>query len=263
MIQVSRNNKYIEENPLKVHSAAVLTIKSPENHKRKSQDGVAKHLLAELPPSRPATLRPCSGPATLTACRNSAAKQAASFEKAAGLKMSVGGFGSSSLSVQSFEPRVEIKEEPLDADIIKTMTSEEPMNLSKDFNQTVTKSTMARSHPDPLSTHILDTGTGKPANNVQVNFYRMGGGSADNPTWMKVHEKRTNEDGRAQGFLTWESFYPGTYKLHFNTGEYYSKTNTSTFYPFAEVVFQISDPTVHYHVPLLLSPFSYSTYRGS
>jgi len=124
---------------------------------------------------------------------------------------------------------------------------------------------MSRTHADPLSTHILDTGTGMPARGVTINLYRMGGASSspDNPAWMKVNSKLSNEDGRASAFLSWENFHPGTYKLHFNTGEYYAKTNTSTFYPFAEVVFEIRDPGCHYHVPLLLSPYSYSTYRGS
>ena len=91
----------------------------------------------------------------------------------------------------------------------------------------------------------------------------------------------TNSDGRASNFLGWEDFKPGTYKMHFATGAYYKEKQTETFYPYAEVnylsyettkssndqmfqvVFEIKDPEAHYHVPLLLNPFGYSTYRGS
>ena len=92
----------------------------------------------------------------------------------------------------------------------------------------------------------------------------------------------TNSDGRASNFLGWEDFKPGTYKMHFATGQYYKEKQTETFYPYAEVkypvytssssetndrmlqvVFEIKDPEAHYHVPLLLNPFGYSTYRGS
>ena len=94
--------------------------------------------------------------------------------------------------------------------------------------------------------------------------------------------RETNADGRASGFLTWEQFEPGTYKMKFDIKEYFEKNNSETFYPYAEVnsfqatiytsdcnlisfqiVFEIKDPKSHYHVPLLLSPYGYTTYRGS
>jgi len=127
-----------------------------------------------------------------------------------------------------------------------------------------------RSHPDPVSTHILDTALGVPAASVEVSMFRMGGGGsatdsscANSTSWMKINSKLTNQDGRASAFVSWEDFHPGTYKMFFNTGDYFAKSNTTAFYPFVEVVFEIRDPTSHYHIPLLLSPYSYSTYRGS
>jgi len=116
-----------------------------------------------------------------------------------------------------------------------------------------------RSHPDPVSSHILDTSVGLPAKGVSVSMYRMGGEQA----WTKLQSRVTNADGRASNFLSWEQFQPGTYKMHFSTGQYFKERATETFYPYAEVIFEIKDPEAHYHIPLLLNPYGYSTYRGS
>ena len=75
-----------------------------------------------------------------------------------------------------------------------------------------------RSHPDPVSSHILDTTLGKPAANVAITMSRLGG---VNQVWTKVASRLTNEDGRASAFLSWEQFNPGTYKMHFATGQYF------------------------------------------
>merc|ERR1719412_1106290 len=116
-----------------------------------------------------------------------------------------------------------------------------------------------RTHADPVSSHILDTSLGVPARGVLVTMFAMGG----QQVWTKLQSRVTNEDGRASNFLSWEDFKPGTYKMHFATGQYFKEKNTETFYPFAEVVFEIKDSKSHYHVPLILSPCGYSTYRGS
>jgi len=116
-----------------------------------------------------------------------------------------------------------------------------------------------RSHPDPVSSHILDTSVGLPAKGVLVSMYRMGG----EQVWTKLQSRVTNDDGRASNFLSWEEFQPGTYKMHFSTGQYFKDRATETFYPYAEVVFEIKNPEAHYHIPLLLNPYGYSTYRGS
>ena len=75
-----------------------------------------------------------------------------------------------------------------------------------------------RSHADPVSSHILDTTAGRPAAGVAITMSRMGG---VNQAWTKVASRLTNEDGRATAFLTWEQFTPGTYKMHFATGQYF------------------------------------------
>jgi len=114
--------------------------------------------------------------------------------------------------------------------------------------------------PNPITTHILDTAEGVPAKSVGVSLYRMGSSSS---SWIPVKSKLTNEDGRASQFLTGEELRPGIYKMVFNTGDYFAKKNSPAFHPFIEVVFEIRNPSEHYHIALTVSAFSYSTYRGS
>jgi hydroxyisourate hydrolase len=86
---------------------------------------------------------------------------------------------------------------------------------------------------------------------------------AGNGAWEAAGEGTTNEDGRIPGLVAaGQVVTPGHYKLHFDTGGYFSRKNISAFYPFVEVVFEVKDLR-HHHVPLLLNPFGYSTYRGS
>ena len=101
-----------------------------------------------------------------------------------------------------------------------------------------------------LSTHVLDTALGKPAVGMRVHLSRSG-----DDGWDLVGEFETDADGRVTGFGDLPS---GRYRLGFETGEY-----GNDFYPFVHVVFHVSDEQVNYHVPLLLSPFGYTTYRGS
>lgn len=109
-----------------------------------------------------------------------------------------------------------------------------------------------------MTTHILDTALGKPAADVPIDLYSQQGGE-----WHKVKSGMTNSDGRCPNLLTEEAFTAGVYKLFFDTGSYFKQTSGKGFYPYVEVVFEVEDPSKHYHVPLLLSPFGYSTYRGS
>ncbi|XP_070553947.1 5-hydroxyisourate hydrolase-like [Ptychodera flava] len=111
----------------------------------------------------------------------------------------------------------------------------------------------------PLTTHVLDTATGKPAANLAIRLlYRR-----NENEWDLITNGKTNSDGRCPGLLTKEQFPVGVYKMHFDTGAYHQSQNVQGFYPYVEIVFEIRDPSQHYHVPLLLSPFGYSTYRGS
>ncbi|MFM2135249.1 MAG: hydroxyisourate hydrolase [Bacteroidota bacterium] len=110
-----------------------------------------------------------------------------------------------------------------------------------------------------ITTHILDTSAGTPAAGVAVTLSRM----TAQGHWTEVAVGSTNNDGRIPGLLSDEnSLEPGTYRLHFATGDYFKQRNTACFHPFVEVVFELKDAR-HHHVPLLLNPFGYSTYRGS
>ena len=110
-----------------------------------------------------------------------------------------------------------------------------------------------------ISTHILDTARGIPAANVSISLHRQ-----KNNQWNCIGEGKTNTDGRVSDLYEQQSnLSAGVYKMHFDTGHYFLKAGDNIFYPYAEVVFVIGKDKDHYHIPLLLSPFGYSTYRGS
>jgi len=109
-----------------------------------------------------------------------------------------------------------------------------------------------------ITTHILDTTLGKPAQDVAISLHQQKG--AD---WTKLTEGITNTDGRIPNLLHKDIVLPiGIYKMRFEVQPYFETLKVSAFYPFVEIVFNISSAE-HYHVPLLLNPFGYSTYRGS
>ncbi|XP_038056511.1 5-hydroxyisourate hydrolase-like isoform X2 [Patiria miniata] len=112
----------------------------------------------------------------------------------------------------------------------------------------------------PLTTHVLDTALGRPAQNLNIDVFFQ---RSDSQEFDIIAKGKTNNDGRAPGLLTQAQFVSGVYKIKFDTGNYFKSINTRGFYPYVEIVFEIVDPSQHYHVPLLLSPYSYSTYRGS
>lgn len=113
-----------------------------------------------------------------------------------------------------------------------------------------------------LSTHVLDTARGLPAAGVVVRLHRMEGERAE-----PVTERLTNADGRTDTPLLSGTLAPGRYRLTFEAGEYFRRTGVALpDPPFVDAVqlhFGIADPDGHYHVPLLVSPWAYSTYRGS
>ena len=109
-----------------------------------------------------------------------------------------------------------------------------------------------------ISTHILDVTLGKPAQNVTVRLDK----SNDN-AWQNIGEGKTNADGRIANFNESFSLEEGLYRLTFETAEYFQTIDSKTFYPIVQIAFEVSNQDEHYHVPLLLSPFGYSTYRGS
>ena len=107
-----------------------------------------------------------------------------------------------------------------------------------------------------VTTHVLDTGAGRPAAGIAVVLFQH-----DVGTWRELATSTTDADGRAKD-LGPEQLAPGRYRLNFAIGEYYAALETATFFPEVDLVFEVTGPE-HYHVPLLLSPFAYSTYRGS
>lgn len=119
----------------------------------------------------------------------------------------------------------------------------------------------------PITVHVLDTALGQPAGQVWVELSRF---ALSEPTQFDADAKltqiasgHTNADGRLLDLLPAGALQRGTYQLRFNTAAYFARTQRVGFYPSVSVVFQIRAADEHYHVPLLLSPFGYSTYRGS
>ena len=111
-----------------------------------------------------------------------------------------------------------------------------------------------------LSTHVLDATTGRPAAGVQVRLERGGDGG-----WVPAGQGQTGTDGRLRlpGTEGAGLFEPGVYRITFASGAYFGARGSASFYPEVAVTFAATVPGEHCHVPLLLSPFAYSTYRGS
>jgi len=111
-----------------------------------------------------------------------------------------------------------------------------------------------------ITTHVLDTARGRPAEGVPVMLEAQ----AADGRWLVVGRGRTGADGRLKELLPpGETLAEGAYRLTFGTAEYFAAHATEAFYPFVAVVFAVHDAAEHYHVPLLLSPYGYATYRGS
>lgn len=111
----------------------------------------------------------------------------------------------------------------------------------------------------PITTHVLDTALGRPAEAIAVTLYRVNA-SGDN---TQVGSSQTDGDGRATDLMPEGAAAAGTYRIVFHTADYFSSSSRNAFYPQVEVMFEVTADGGHYHVPLLLSPFGYSTYRGS
>lgn len=104
-----------------------------------------------------------------------------------------------------------------------------------------------------ITTHVLDTALGKPGKGIQIDLER-----ADGASWTSIGSGHTDDDGRLRTLTPAGPVEPGTYRIRFHTGAY-----VTGFFPVVEIHFSVVDGTQHYHVPLLLSPYGYSTYRGS
>lgn len=110
-----------------------------------------------------------------------------------------------------------------------------------------------------ITTHVLDTTRGLPAQGLAISLYQQSG---DN--WQALANGVTNSDGRIAGLLEQGRVLPaGTYRMHFATKGYFEANNEQGFYPYVDIVFELDGSDSHYHIPLLLTAFGYSTYRGS
>lgn len=110
-----------------------------------------------------------------------------------------------------------------------------------------------------ISTHVLDTARGRPAAGITIRLERLEGAGA-----ALIGRGETDADGRLRELVPeGAAIDRGVYRLTFDTAAYFAASSTETFYPEVVVVFEIRDPWQHYHVPVLLSPYGYSTYRGS
>jgi len=119
-----------------------------------------------------------------------------------------------------------------------------------------------------ITTHILDTAKGRPAEGVAVRLYRAGGKAraVDPSSETEIAGGHTNKDGR---IADWPDAGAdagakgaGIYKIRFETGAYFGGQGLTSLYPFVDIYFEVTEEG-HYHIPLLISPFGYSTYRGS
>lgn len=111
-----------------------------------------------------------------------------------------------------------------------------------------------------ITTHVLDTSRGQPASGVKVKLELEQEGQG----WHMVASGITNQDGRISDLLPPDMpLSVGIYRLTFDPRAYFQQHNVQSFYPYIPIVFAIQQATEHYHVPLLLNPFGYTTYRGS
>lgn len=116
----------------------------------------------------------------------------------------------------------------------------------------------------PISTHILDVALGRPAAGVPVSLSKLDAGD-----WVPLSKAVTNADGRCPNLLPAQTdlapgdLSPGVYRIRFETGEYYESLAACGLFPYVEIVFDVVAGQLHYHIPLLLTANSYTTYRGS
>ncbi|KAJ4485827.1 hypothetical protein J3R30DRAFT_3282228 [Lentinula aciculospora] len=122
----------------------------------------------------------------------------------------------------------------------------------------------------PITCHVLDTSTGQPAQGITIKLQQYEKTEGNAFLFNPIARGETNSDGRCTDLLTPMSsteikdlLKPGLYKMIFRTKEYFESKSVKTFYPWVEITFELSDTSEHYHIPLLISPYGFTTYRGS
>lgn len=110
-----------------------------------------------------------------------------------------------------------------------------------------------------ITTHVLDVSLGRPAANVSVILEAQ----LPSGAWTETGRGVTNSDGRVEDLAAGKKLSTGNYRLGFETGAYFARREIASLYPQVTIAFAVNEVNGHYHIPLLLSPFGYSTYRGS
>ncbi|MGY4534514.1 5-hydroxyisourate hydrolase [Pseudomonas sp. TE3786] len=122
-----------------------------------------------------------------------------------------------------------------------------------------TFASLAHAADNPLSVHVLNLQDGLPSANVQVTLEQQTGSS-----WALLNSGTTNEQGRIPAlYPEGKTLEKGTYRVTFKTGDWFRSHNAATFFPEVPVIFAVDGAVAHYHIPLLLSPYGFSTYRGN
>ncbi len=112
----------------------------------------------------------------------------------------------------------------------------------------------------PITTHVLDTARGRPAAGVSISLAFK----KSSTTWVEIGSGKTDDDGRLRTLVAEGTpLAIGVYRISFDTGGYFAALGVEGFYPEASIVFEVKSASEHYHVPLLLQPYGYATYRGS
>ncbi len=120
-------------------------------------------------------------------------------------------------------------------------------------------SSIALAAGNPLSVHVLNLQDGLPSSDVSVTLEKQEGQG-----WSMLNKGVTNEQGRITGlYPEGKTLEKGTYRVTFKTGEWFQKHQTASFFPEVPVIFNVDGSLPHYHIPLLISPYGFSTYRGS
>lgn len=109
-----------------------------------------------------------------------------------------------------------------------------------------------------ITTHVLDTSRGRPADGLPVCLYKF-----ENDKWILLKESMTDSNGRCGDMLQDKNCTPGRFKIEFRVDDYFRRIATASMYPMIDVMFDVQHPDEHYHIPLLLNPFGFTTYRGS
>jgi len=130
-------------------------------------------------------------------------------------------------------------------------------------SQGLEETTDTLNHPNPITTHVLDTSLGLPGANITITLFKMNR-YVDYKDWMIMHVTTTDTDGRASGLLQPEDCEHGDiFELRYEVGEYFARRGEKSFWPYQDIDFQIHDCTEHTHVGLVLNPWGFTGYRGS